>query len=220
MELHRLSDLDDAALAELYAAQAESWLRVNMISTLDGSATDIEGRSGGINNAADQRVFALLRGMADCVVVGAGTARAERYTDLSKPLVLVSRGGGVPEQLRDAASGEVLMATFAAAEHLAEAKRVLGEENVLVLGQHRVDLAGLKQALVERGWTNILCEGGPHLLRDMLAEGVVDELCLTVVPRLLGGQHPRILGGPPIDVTARPALLLESDGTLLGRWLI
>ena len=220
MDLHRLSELDDSRLAQLYAVQTRPWLRANMISTLDGSATDIQGRSGGINNAADQRVFSMLRTMADCVVVGAGTARAERYTDLSKPLVLVSRSGMVPEQLRDAAPGKVLMATTAAAEHLGEANRVLGEENVLVLGQHRVDLVVLKQALAERGWGSILGEGGPHLLRDMLAEGVVDELCLTIVPRLLGGQHPRILEGPPIDVTARPALMLEADGTLLGRWLV
>ena len=139
--------------------------------------------------------------------------------DLSQPLVLVSRRGAVPPQLREAEPGSVLMATCAAAERLADARATLGDEQVLVLGHHRVDLAALKQTFVDRGWTSILSEGGPHLLRDLLAEGVVDELDLTVVPRVLGGLHPRITDGAPLDVPLEPALLLEDGGTLLGRWL-
>jgi riboflavin biosynthesis pyrimidine reductase len=54
----------------------------------------------------------------------------------------------------------------------------------------------------------------------MLAAGVVDELCHTVVPRLIGGRHVRITAGPDVDVALRPVLLLEQEGTLLGRWLV
>ena len=71
----------------------------------------------------------------------------------------------------------------------------------------------------ERGLTSLLSEGGPQLLRGLLAEGVVDELDLTVVPRLLAGEHPRITDGPPVDLPLTLALLLEDGGTLLGRWL-
>ena len=212
-------ELSDAELDELYAVPSRPWLRVNMVSTLDGAATGPGGRSGGINNAADKRVFEALRRLCDVVVVGAGTARAEGYRDLPQPLVLVSRRAEVPPQLRDAEPGRVLMATCAAAEHLQEARAALGEEQVLVLGRHRVDLAELRTSLVDRGWTSQLGEGGPHLLRDLLAEGVVDELDLTVVPRILSGEHPRITDGPPLDVALEPALLLEDSGTLLGRWL-
>ena len=95
----------------------------------------------------------------------------------------------------------------------------LGEDQVLVLGQHRVDLAGLKRTLADRGLTSLLSEGGPQLLRGLLAEGVVDELDVTVVPRLLAGEHPRITDGPPIDLPLTLELLLEDGGTLLGRWL-
>ena len=77
----------------------------------------------------------------------------------------------------------------------------------------------LKDTLVERGLTSLLSEGGPHLLRDLLAEGVVDELDLTWVPRVLGGEHPRITDGPPLDRPLTLASMLEADGTLLGRWL-
>src|SRR4249919_3387021 len=144
MELRKLSDLTDADLDELYAVESRPWLRVNMVSTVDGSATGPNGRSGGINNAADKRVFDTLRRLCDCVVVGAGTARDEGYRDLTKPLVLVSRRGEVPPRLRDAPAGSVLMATCAAAEHLDETRALLGDDQVLVLGQHRVDLAELK----------------------------------------------------------------------------
>src|SRR3954451_700770 len=75
--------LDDDTLARLYAYPAldggESWLRVNFVSTLDGAATGADGRSGSINTGADREVFALLRALADVVLVGAGTARAEGY---------------------------------------------------------------------------------------------------------------------------------------------
>jgi riboflavin biosynthesis pyrimidine reductase len=152
--------------------------------------------------------------------VGAGTARDEGYRDLSKPLVLVSRRGEVPPRLRDAEPGRVLMATCAAAEHLDETRALLGDEHVLVLGQHRVDLTELKRTLAARGMVSLLSEGGPHLLRDLLAEDVVDELDCTVVPRLLAGEHARITSGPPVDVPLRLDLLLEDAGTLLGRWLV
>jgi riboflavin biosynthesis pyrimidine reductase len=219
MDLGRLSEQSDDDLDRLYAVPTRPWLRVNMISTVDGAATGPDGQSGGINNAADKRVFDALRRLCDAVVVGAGTARDEGYRDLRKPLVLVSRSSLVPAQLHDAPAGSVLMATCAAAEQLDEARGLLGDDNVLVLGQDRVDLAQLKRTLGDRGLTSLLGEGGPHLLRDLLAEGVVDEVDLTVVPRLLAGDHPRITNGPPVDVPLRLALLLEDSGTLLSRWL-
>ena len=73
--------------------RATPWLRVNMVSTVDGSATGEGGRSGSINNEADERVFHILRGLADAIIVGAGTARAEGYGPADPPLVLVSRSG-------------------------------------------------------------------------------------------------------------------------------
>jgi riboflavin biosynthesis pyrimidine reductase len=220
VELQRLSDLSDADLDEVYAAPSLPWLRVNMISTVDGAATGPNGRSGGINNDADKRVFDTLRRLCDAVVVGAGTARDEGYREAAKPLVLVSRHGQVPDRLRTATPGSVLMATCAHADFLDETRALLGDDNVLVLGQYHVDLAGLRSSLAERGLTHLLSEGGPHLLRDLLAEGVADELDWTVAPRLLAGEHPRITAGPPVDVPLRLGSLLEADGTLLGRWYV
>jgi riboflavin biosynthesis pyrimidine reductase len=207
-------------LAELYAVPRTPWLRVNMVSTVDGAATGESGRSGSINNAADKRVFDQLRASADAIVVGAGTARTEGYRPTSRPIVVVSRGAAVPETLRGAPAGSVLMATCSSAEHLGEARELLGDQQVLVLGSHRVDLPLLKQVLADRGWAEVLSEGGPHLLRDLLASGAADEVCATVVPRMLAGEHPRITQGPPVDVPLDLHTLIESEGTLLGRWFV
>lgn len=207
-------------LAAVYAAPADPWLRVNMVSTVDGAATGESGRSGSINNDADHVVFEHLRATADAVLVGAGTARAEGYGPAEVPIVVVSRRGDVPERLRGAPAGAVLLATCSASDRLDEARELLGADHVLVLGSHRVDLAGLRQSLVDRGLTRLLAEGGPHLLRDLLAAGVVDELCTTTVPRLIAGTHPRITDGPPVDVPLRLHTLLEHEGTMLARWLV
>jgi riboflavin biosynthesis pyrimidine reductase len=207
-------------LAALYAAPRQPWLRVNMITTLDGAATGESGTSGSINNKPDKRVFDTLRGLADAIIVGAGTARIEGYRPAAVPIVVVSRSGDVPPSLRGVEPGRVLLATCTTAPHLDEAREVLGAEHVLTLGSHRVDLVELREMLVARGWRDLLSEGGPHLLHDMLAQGVADELTATVVPRLVGGLTPRIVEGPHLDVPLDLRLLLEEDGTLLGRWFV
>jgi riboflavin biosynthesis pyrimidine reductase len=182
-------------LTELYAVPRTPWLRVNMVSSVDGAATGESGKSGSLNNAADQEVFHHLRSVADVIVVGAGTARAERYRPADTPIVVVSRGDEVPETLRGAPAGSVLVEPLD-------------------------DAVAFRASLVARGWTNILCEGGPSLLGDLLAAGVVDELCTTTVPVLVGADHRRIVAGPRLDVPLRLHTLLESDGTLLARWFV
>ncbi len=213
------SDLDADDLVEVYRPLRSPWWRINMVSTVDGSATGASGRSGSINNAADKRVFDTLRAMADAVLVGAGTAREEAYGPAEVPIVLVSRRGHVPDALRDAPRGSVLLATVLGAEGLAASRAALGEDQVVVTGTE-VDLAALRRALAERGLTSVLSEGGPSLFADLAAAGVLDEVCLTVVPQLVGGDHPRIATGAGTTTELRLTTLLEQDGTLLGRWSV
>lgn len=232
--------LDDADLARLYAyPDGRPWLRANMVSTVDGAATGPDGKTGTINNEADKQVFMLLRALADVVVVGAGTARVEGYgrprpvrgeraalragRSAAPALVVVSRSANLPAKLTlpaDDGSGEVLLVTCTAAgdRALDAARSALGEERVLVADGDEVDLVAMVEHLHGLGMTRLLTEGGPHLLRDLTAAGLVDEICLTVVPHLLGGAHPRILAGEEVSLEMRPRLLLEADGTLLGRW--
>nr|WP_243731958.1 dihydrofolate reductase family protein [Nocardioides ochotonae] len=208
----------DASLEEHYAPPRLPWLRANMVSSLDGAVTGADGRSGSINNAADKLVFDLLRDTCDAVLVGAGTARAEGYGPAAAPLVVVSRSGSVPPTLRTAGPGRVLLATCAVAPGLDQATALLGVEQVLVCGDDEVDLAAVVDTLHARGLRHLLCEGGPRLLTDLLAAGLVDELAATYVPLLVGGAGPRITQGAHVGLSAVPRLLLEQDGTLLGRW--
>jgi riboflavin biosynthesis pyrimidine reductase len=215
------------------------WVRANMVSTLDGGATGPDGRSGTINGPADHRVFEVLRSLADVVVVGAGTVRAEGYQELpvrpdladartargQRPdlvLAVVSRSGPLPDALLDAPLSP-LVVTTADRPDLDRLRQRLGDDRVVVAGTGEVDLGDALRSLAARGLPRVLTEGGPRLLGDLLGAGLVDDLCLTVGPALVGPPARRIVGGeswftPPI--TARCAHLLHSDGVLLGRWLL
>lgn len=215
--VRHLDDLSDADLRAAYAPPRTPWLRLNFVQTVDGSAVGPDGLSKSINDAADARVFQTLRELADVIVVGAGTVREERYRPNPKPMVVVSRSGEVPESLREGDLSQVHLATAAAAPHLEESRDLLGDR-VLVLGQRTPDLPLLRRELADAGFADLLCEGGPHLARDLLAAGLVDELCSTYVPRLVGGEGLRITSGRPIDLPLELAGMIEQDGTLLLRW--
>jgi riboflavin biosynthesis pyrimidine reductase len=82
-----------------------------------------------------------------------------------------------------------------------------------------VDLPRALDALTERGLNRVLCEGGPILLGQLVADGLLDDLCLTFAPLLLGGSADRALNGPPVpDIPMRLAHILEDDGNLITRW--
>lgn len=217
--MRALDDLDDHELSAAYEPPSLPWLRLNFVATVDGVAQGGDGLSKSINNEADGRVFGMLRERCDVVVVGAGTVRAEGYRPNPKPVVVVSRSGAVPPTLLEGDTSRVYVATAASAPHLEESRRLLGDR-VLVLGDHTPDLGLLRRRLTEHGFGEVLCEGGPHLARDLLAAGLVDELCTTVVPRLVAGDHLRITAGPPVDLALRLGGLLEQDGTLLQRWFV
>jgi len=212
-------DLTDEDLDRLYEAPSP-WLRANMVATLDGAANGSDGKTGTINNSSDKRVFDLLRRWSDAIIVGAGTARIEGYGEARRPTVVVTRRGYLPARLRDADPGKVLLATCKSAPGLDHTIDAIGADNCLVAGEDEVDLMAVRRMLEERGLTRLLTEGGPQLLGTLMAAGVADELCLTVVPALVSGVHPRITAGPDLDLRLEPKLLLEEQGTLLGRWFV
>jgi riboflavin biosynthesis pyrimidine reductase len=233
----------EPALHDLYAHPAarpgrSSAVRANMIATLDGAAQGPDGRSRSINGPADWRVFRVMRAVADVVLVGAGTARAEGYTPLTVPadlraaraargqdpalaLALVSASGDLPPGLRGTDRPPYVVTTEAC-PRLAERRAELGADRVLVTGADTVDLGAALAALAERGLTRVLAEGGPRLLTDLVRADLVDELCLTTSPLLVAGPALRAVQGPEwLDpLPARPAHLLHHDGMLLGRWTL
>ena len=183
-------------------------LRLNMIASVDG-ATAVDGRSGGLGGPADRRVFAALRSLADVVLVAAGTVRAEHYGPGGLPIAVVSGSLRLDwdAPFFTAATHRPIVVTHRRAP-AAEAVRASRVADVLVAGESQVDLARAVTMLGERGFAHVLAEGGPSLNGALAAAGVLDELCLTVAPRLVAGDAKRILTGPPL--TPPPELTLRS----------
>ncbi|HEY3434631.1 MAG TPA: dihydrofolate reductase family protein, partial [Solirubrobacterales bacterium] len=105
------------------------------------------------------------------------------------------------------------------------AERYAGLEKRLVVveshGGEWTDPAELLATLKEEGVRAVMCEGGPTLHGSLQAAGLVDELFLTIAPKLSGGDAaPRIVEGPPLPevVEMELAWLLEEDGELFARY--
>jgi riboflavin biosynthesis pyrimidine reductase len=233
--------LDDDGLAAVYAVRdrAEPWLRLNFVSSVDGAASR-EGTSGALGTDADRRVFAALRRLCDVIIVAAGTVRAEGYAGplldtegmawraeeglAEHPqLAIVSRSLDLEPDGELFARAVHRPIILTCAEAPAERRAALeAVADVVDCGEASVDPVLLKQRLVERGLTQLHCEGGPSLFGALLAGGVVDELCLTVSPTLEGGAAGRIASGP--DATPTPLrlahVLTADDGTLLLRYAV
>lgn len=232
------STLSQADLVALYAVPraTPSWLRSNFATSVDGAITGSDGRSGTVNTPADHVVFELLRALSHVVVVGAGTARGEGYGPLEVaadlagvradagigpdlPIVIVSGQGQVPEEVRGAEPGRVIMATHEASPGLGDARRRLGADHVLLCGGSHVEPSVLVDRLHGRGFSRVLTEGGPSLLATLIEADVVDELCVSITPLAAGGTGPRMTQGPFLDAEFAPQLLIEQDGTVMGRWV-
>lgn len=69
----------------------------------------------------------------------------------------------------------------------------------MIAGDDRVEMPTLIAALRDRGFGRILCEGGPTLLHDLVTHDLVDEMCLTLAPRLAGPQTLSASSGPTVQ---------------------
>ncbi|MFD6291648.1 pyrimidine reductase family protein [Streptomyces sp. NPDC060205] len=229
-----------SAAAVAGAAGPEPWLRANMVSTLDGAAQH-DGRSQPISCAADMRIFGTLRGLADVVLVGAETVRQEGYrpararTDFAARRAAAGQGPAPAIAVVSASLDldfslplftspllPTLLLTGAAAapDRIAAAEKA-GARVVIAGDGTGVDPARAVRALADLGLYRLLTEGGPRLLGQLVAAGVLDELCLTVSPMLTAGDAQRIAGGPSVAVPKRFELmsLLEEDGFLFSRYV-
>lgn len=223
-DLHDVYDCGEAAL-----------LRGGFVLAVDGGIC-VDGGSRRLQSPADEAVFHALRAVTDAVLVGAGTARSEGYGPVrprpagrvwraghgftERPVVvIVSRSLDLDPSARWF-SGPALILTCAAADPVRRAR--LSEVcEVIVTGQDDIDLPAAVGALRDRGLTRLLCEGGPRLLTSLLQADLVDELCLTLTPLLLGAA-PQMLRE---TLTAPRQLELRhlvdgGDGVLLARYSV
>jgi riboflavin biosynthesis pyrimidine reductase len=206
--------------AELPRAGTRPAVRLNMIASIDG-ATALAGLSGELGGPADQALFAVMRSRADIVLVAAGTVRAEHYGPLGLPVAVISRSCRLDwnSAFFTAATTPPIVITVADAT-AADRKQAADVAEVIVAGEQDVDLVVALGALAERGFAQVLAEGGPTLNGQLATAGMLDEVCLTLSPLLVGGDAKRILSGPglPGGQQWRLSSLCEQDGFLFLRY--
>jgi riboflavin biosynthesis pyrimidine reductase len=198
---------------ELRPHEDRPFVLANFIATLDGRAA-VRGSTRGLGSPADLEMLLELRCLPDAVLVGPGTLRAEGYGRLVRSeerrsyresrglapdplLVTITRGTDIP-----ALPGiEQPVIVYADADSPREAL---------------ADLRG-------RGVGSVLCEGGPRLFGALLADGLVDELCLTLAPTLTGERGaPRVVEGGALGthVDAEPLWILRAADELFLRYAL
>ena len=206
---------------------------VNMVASVDGR-TAVEGRTGILSSPPDREIFRLLRSLADVVLVGAETVRAEGYGTVKASDEVrarrIARGQTSAAALAIVTKSlqldwsskpftEVTQRPFvlAPADAEVEALRAAGEvATVITAGTGGVDLReALRQLRTEHGVLRVLCEGGPTLNTELARAGLLDQLCLTVSPQLVGGDSKGVLAGlalgAPLKTTLASALLADSE---------
>jgi 5-amino-6-(5-phosphoribosylamino)uracil reductase len=212
-------------------------VRLNMIVSVDGG-TSWGGVSGALGGPADKSLFASLRSLADLVVVAAGTMRAEGYgparlLDATRaarrargqtavpPIAVVSRSCRLDWDTPFFTDAEerplVITVTDADARDRERAAEVA---DVVVAGEGDVDFALAFRELGRRGVRSVLAEGGPTLNGQLARADLLDELCVTLAPRLASGDAKRILAGSTLDELGVLALhaVYEQDDFLFLRY--
>lgn len=234
-------DVEIAELERLYdypGSLVAPFVKVNFVGSADGAST-LDGQSDGLSSKADKAIFALGRDLADVIMVGAGTVaiegyrgvkrtevRAERRSRLGRsdvpPIAVVTRSCSIEPTsplITDTVVPPIVLTCDAAPEDRRIALADAGAD-VIVAGDTTVDLAHAVDALAERDLLRINCEGGPQLFGELIAAGLVDELCLTVAPLLVSGNASRIAYGlPPVEAQRlRLASILTEDEFLMLRY--
>lgn len=222
---------------EAYTVPDGPHLRANMVSSVDGAAA-VDGRVGVLSGTADQVLLHELRTLCDVLLVGAGTVRAEGYGPIRlgeedqdrrlaaglaplPRLAVLTRGLDLdlaaPVFTRATVRPLVVTTERAPAARRQEAQDVA---DVVVAGEESVDLASALATLREHGLARVLSEGGPHVLAELFAADLVDELCLAVAPVVTAGPELRITAGPALAVPKRLRLeqVLERDQFLFLRY--
>ena len=220
------------------APAGRPWVLANMVASVDG-ATAIAGESRGLSGPADRRVFHALRAQADAIMAAAGTVRADRYGPARPdpavqaarrergrapvpPVVVVTRGLDLPWDAPLFTEAAVPTVVVCPEDAPAGGRARAAAAGVLIArGRGEADLAAALGVLRRDGVQVLLCEGGPSLLARLAADGVLDELWLTLSPRLVAGDAARALRGPALDPPAAmaPAAAAEDDGFLFLRYL-
>ncbi len=230
-------DVDAAYAVARPVLEGRPWTVGLMTATADGAAT-VAGVSGSIGGAGDKAVFRAVRAAVDAIVVGAATVTAERYHPVRADAEAVgarTARGQAPHPTLVVVSGRLSLApdhpalgegrAIVAHGPTAPAARVAafaGAADLVALPASEgggVDVGALLATLHARGHRVVEVEGGPTLNGAFVAADLLDELCLTLDPMVVGGTAPRIVTGTGTGTPRswRTAHLLTHDDALFWR---
>jgi len=211
-------DGTDEWMSERYAVEAQSFVRLNMITTITGATSGEDSTSETITSRTDRYVLGAIRRAADVVLVGAETVRAEGYLlPKTARLAIVTASGDLGEDgLRTAGREDrppaIVLCPQGRAERVREALTGAHVEVWPVPSESdTLEPADIVSTLRDRGLGRIVCEGGPDLATQFVEAGVVDELCVTVSPVLEPARHPFVTLTDRVDSTVA-GLLVDDAG--------
>ena len=230
----RTLDAEDLLAAYPWPDQGR-WVRAMMVTTLDGAAAGPDGRSGSISSPVDGQVFDSVRRLADVVLIGAGTLRAEQYGPMraveadadrrreagqapAPQLAVVSGSLDLPWDL-PVWSGSTLTPLVLTGPSPDAAALALAQRHTTVLTCPDLTPATLLDALTDRGLRRIVCEGGPTLLEAVVAADLLDEADITVSPVFAGTAKTPRTGGLAEVARFEMAHLIAAESYLMARYV-
>ncbi|TXK17505.1 dihydrofolate reductase family protein [Homoserinibacter sp. GY 40078] len=201
-------------------------IRINLIASVDGSARGDDGTSESLSSRPDRAVLGAIRAESDVVLIGAASLRAEGYLMPRTARLAVVTTSGDFAGASPAPSGDaepiLVFGPVIARERTAASLDAPHRFIELEADSHgRLAPESIIASLIADGLGRIVCEGGPVLASQLLAAGLVGELCLSTSPRLVGGGLP-VLGSEPhhaIDLRLL-ALMADDAGGLYARWSV
>lgn len=233
-----LEPLLDGLALSMQAPQDRPYVIVNFVMTTDGRAT-LRGRSGPLGDEGDHALFHGLREQVDAMLAGTVTLRTERYGRVlgrperrrrrvergltAEPLACIfTRSGDVPTDIPLFEEPEARIVIFSPTE--IDTERCDATIDIVRLDPTELTLTtALRRLRSDFGIRSLLCEGGPTIFGALLQEGLVDELFLTLAPKLAGGgRGPTISSGPELadPSPVRIKWLLEREGSLFLRYVL
>lgn len=219
--------IDSADVDQLYSTPRATWLRINLVLSVDGSVVGSDGTSNSLTGGADRKVLGAIRRAADVVLVGASSVRAEGYQlPKAAPLAVVTASGDLGgHSFADAEPGRLLV--LCPPDAVAAVERSAPHAQIIKVDAPagRIAPETIVSALRDRGYQSIVCEGGPALATQLLAAGLVDELCLSTSPVIAGTAHAPF-GEAATSASLRPVslrltqLLMDEAGFQFARWAV
>ena len=216
-------------------SNSKPWILLNMVNSVDGFIS-FEGRAGGLSGSADKNIYQIIRGLADIILVGAGTVRAENYKAPKTPegkLAEFRESRGQEKRPRIAVlSGELNLNPemgLIAERHLEDkppliytksesleknSSQFASSSEIIDFPEEELTVSKVVHDLSNQDAKIVVCEGGPNLNAHLLANDLIDEFCLSVSPRAVGGEDPSPFLNKPVDSPVELSLdriLLEEE---------